>query len=170
MNKKKLLGTPYFIWSAIFIIIPLCMVFYYGFTDKSGAFTLENIIAISSPEHAKALYLALGLSLISTLICLLLAYPLAMILCGLNVNQLYRADLHPSHVDEFFAPHPCMADSARKNRRHKQPSFVSSSACPYNHQHPLRHYTRHGLQLFALYGAAYIQRSGKNRPQCDKRC
>ncbi len=87
MNKKKLLGTPYFIWSAIFIIIPLCMVFYYGFTDKSGAFTLENIIAISSPEHAKALYLALGLSLISTLICLLLAYPLAMILCGLNVNQ-----------------------------------------------------------------------------------
>lgn len=87
MNKKKLLGTPYFIWSALFIIIPLCMVFYYGLTDKSGAFTLENIIAISTPEHAKALYLALGLSLISTLICLILAYPLAMILSSMNVNQ-----------------------------------------------------------------------------------
>lgn len=87
MNKKKLLGTPYFVWSVLFIIIPLCMVFYYGLTDKIGAFTLENIIAISKPEHAKALYLALGLSLISTLICLILAYPLAMILSSMNVNQ-----------------------------------------------------------------------------------
>lgn len=87
MNKKKLLGTPYFIWSALFIIIPLCMVFYYGFTDKGGAFTLENIIAVCAPEHAKALYLALGLSLIATLFCLILAYPLAMILSGMKVNQ-----------------------------------------------------------------------------------
>lgn len=87
MNKKKLLGTPYFIWSAMFIVIPLCMVFYYGLTDKSGAFTLENITAIASPEHSKALFLALVLSLIATVICLLLAYPLAMILCRMNVNQ-----------------------------------------------------------------------------------
>ena len=87
MNKKKLLGTPYFIWSAMFIVIPLCMVFYYGLTDKNGAFTLENITAIASPEHSKALFLALVLSLIATIICLLLAYPLAMILCRMNVNQ-----------------------------------------------------------------------------------
>lgn len=87
MNRKKLLGTPYYIWSAMFIIIPLCMVFYYGLTDKNGAFTLENITAMALAEHAKALWLALGLSLISTLICLLLAYPLALILTGLKVNQ-----------------------------------------------------------------------------------
>lgn len=87
MNKKKLLGTPYFIWSALFIVIPLCMVFYYGLTDKSGAFTIENIISITTQEHSKALILALLLSLIATIICLLLAYPLAMILCKMNVNQ-----------------------------------------------------------------------------------
>ena len=87
MNKKKLLGAPYFFWSAMFIIIPLCMIFYYGLTDKSGAFTLENILAIASAEHAKALWLALLLSLAATLLCLLLAYPLAMILCNMNVNQ-----------------------------------------------------------------------------------
>ncbi len=80
--KKKLLGTPYFIWSAIFILVPLGMVFYYGLTDRTGSFTLENVLAISTPEHAKALGIALLLSLIATLICLLLAYPLAMILCG----------------------------------------------------------------------------------------
>ena len=82
MNKKKLLGTPYFIWSALFILIPLGIVFYYGLTDEKGALTLKNIMAISSPGHAKSLWIALRLSFVSTLICLLLAYPLAMILSG----------------------------------------------------------------------------------------
>lgn len=85
--KKKLLGTPYFLWSFIFILIPLGMVFYYGLTDRSGAFTLNNIISITTAEHAKALWLALLLSLIATVLCLLLAYPLAMILCNIGVNQ-----------------------------------------------------------------------------------
>lgn len=89
-NRKlagRLLSTPYLIWSVIFIIVPLCMVFYYGLTDKSGAFTFENVVAIMSAEHAKALWISLGLSLISTFICFLLAYPLAMILANMNVNQ-----------------------------------------------------------------------------------
>ncbi len=85
--KKKLLGTPYFLWSIVFILIPLGMVFYYGLTDRSGAFTLDNIISITTAEHAKALWLALLLSLIATALCLLLAYPLAMILCNMGVNQ-----------------------------------------------------------------------------------
>lgn len=85
--KKKLLGTPYFLWSLIFILIPLGMVFYYGLTDRSGAFTLNNIISITTAEHAKALWLALLLSLIATVLCLLLDYPLAMILCNMGVNQ-----------------------------------------------------------------------------------
>lgn len=85
--NKKLLSLPFLFWSALFIIVPIGMVFYYGLTDKSGAFTLENIFAIATPEHSKALWEALKLSLISTVICFLLAYPLAMILCNLNVNQ-----------------------------------------------------------------------------------
>ena len=85
--SRRLLSSPYLAWAAIFIIVPLCMVFYYGFTDKTGAFTVENVTAILSAEHAKALWLSLGLSFISTLICFLLAYPLAMILAHMNVNQ-----------------------------------------------------------------------------------
>lgn len=85
--KKKLLGTPYFLWSIVFILIPLGMVFYYGLTDRTGAFTLDNIISITTAEHAKALWLALLLSLIATVLCLLLAYPLAIILSNMGVNQ-----------------------------------------------------------------------------------
>ena len=85
--NKKLLSLPFIFWSTMFVIVPLCMVFYYGLTDKSGAFTLDNILAIATAEHSKALWEALKLSVISTVICLLLAYPLAMILCNMNVNQ-----------------------------------------------------------------------------------
>ncbi len=86
MSKKWLAG-PYLIWMAGFIIIPLLLIVYYGLTDKNGMFTLANIISITTPEHIKALYLALKLSLISTVICLLLAYPLAMILRYRNIGQ-----------------------------------------------------------------------------------
>ena len=85
-NKQKLLATPYFFWAVAFII-PILMEFYYGFIDSAGHFTMQNILAIASPEHSKALFLSIRLSLVSTLICLLLAYPLAMILANKSVNQ-----------------------------------------------------------------------------------
>ena len=84
---KRLLAGPYLFWSVSFIIIPLLMIFYYGLTDKDGAFTLLNIAKITTPENLKALGLALLLSFVSTVICLLLAYPLAMILSNLGVIQ-----------------------------------------------------------------------------------
>ena len=80
MKNRKLLAGPYLFWSVSFIIIPLLMIFYYGLTDKEGTFTWSNIAMMASPENLKALGLALLLSLVSTLICLVLAYPLAMIL------------------------------------------------------------------------------------------
>ena len=86
-NKKKYLAGPYLFWSVSFTIIPLLMIFYYGLTDADGAFTFANIAEITTPENLKALGLALLLSLISTLICLILAYPLAMILANSNVNH-----------------------------------------------------------------------------------
>ncbi len=85
--SKKLLSIPYLFWSALFIIVPICMVFFYGLTDKSGAFTLENIMAIATPEHSKALWEAIKLSVISTVICLILAYPLAMLLRNMSTGQ-----------------------------------------------------------------------------------
>lgn len=63
------------------------MIVYYGLTDKEGTFTLWNLAQITTPENLKALGLALLLSFVSTLICLLLAYPLAMILSEQAVNQ-----------------------------------------------------------------------------------
>ena len=86
-NRKNLLAAPYSVWAIGFIVIPLVLVIYYAFTDKTGSFTLDNIIAITESTNLKALGLSVLLSFISTIICLLLAYPLAMILSALGVNQ-----------------------------------------------------------------------------------
>ncbi len=83
----KWLAMPFTVWGILFILIPLFMIFYYGFTDADKQFTLTNITAIAKPEHLKALGLSILLSLIATVICLVLAYPLAMILSRLGVNQ-----------------------------------------------------------------------------------
>lgn len=77
---KQYLAGPYLIWMIGFTIIPLFLIAWYGLTDSTGAFTLKNVISIATAQHSKALFLSLGLSLLSTIICLLLAYPLAMIL------------------------------------------------------------------------------------------
>ena len=86
-NRKKLLAGPYLFWSVSFIIIPLFMILYYGLTNSKNEFTLSNLAKITTPENLKALGLALLLSLISTVICLILAYPLAMILASKSMNQ-----------------------------------------------------------------------------------
>ena len=87
LKHRKLLAGPYLFWAVSFVIIPLLMIVYYGLTDKEGHFTFSNLGMMTSQENLKALGLALLLSLISTLICLVLAYPLAMILSEKNMNQ-----------------------------------------------------------------------------------
>lgn len=79
-SYKKYLAAPYIVWMIGFTVIPLMMIFFYGFTDRQGHFTVANVTSIATPEHAKALLLSLLLSFVSTVICLLMAYPLALVL------------------------------------------------------------------------------------------
>lgn len=90
MRKKKnpLLSGPFKVWTIAFTVIPLILIFYYGLTaQEDGRFTLSNILKIATPEYRKALLLSLMLSLISTIICLVMAYPLAMILAGMKLRS-----------------------------------------------------------------------------------
>ena len=73
-------STPFLIWIAIGTVIPLLSIVYYGFSSRHGGMTTENITAVFSHDNFQALGLSLGLSVLSTLICLLIAFPMAMIL------------------------------------------------------------------------------------------
>ena len=101
MSQKKAKNTyraalaPYSVWSFLFVIVPLLFVAYYAFTDNNFAFTTENITRFftatssviqedGSSQEVRTYLLIFGRSLklavISTLVCLLLGYPLAYIM------------------------------------------------------------------------------------------
>ncbi|KAB0578645.1 spermidine/putrescine transport system permease protein [Fusobacterium naviforme] len=84
---RKALSLPYIVWMIGFTVIPLLLIFIFGLTDRSGAFTLKNVLSILEKNHMKALLLSLRLSLISTAICLLLAFPLSMVLRGKKLGS-----------------------------------------------------------------------------------
>lgn len=90
MNGSKhirRLSYPYTVWMAIFVVVPLFIVCFYAFTDRDGGFTWEHVKSIASPAHGKALLLSIKLSLISTVLCFVLALPLSMVIRGLKVSS-----------------------------------------------------------------------------------
>lgn len=78
--SRNLFAAPFLIWAVLFIFCPVVAIAWYGLTDAHGAFTLANISLIAHWEYLKALELSIVLALISTVICLVVAYPLCLIL------------------------------------------------------------------------------------------
>ncbi len=81
---KKLTASPYIVWSAMFIVVPLIFVAYYSLTDASGNFTLEYISDIG--RYKDVMLNSIWLGFIATVISLVLAYPLAYIMARSKAN------------------------------------------------------------------------------------
>lgn len=77
---RNLFLAPFCIWAGIFIFVPLIFMLYYGLTTPEGEFTFGNILMIFQSEFFHSLEMSVLLALISTIVCLLLAYPLCLIL------------------------------------------------------------------------------------------
>lgn len=76
--RSKLISSPYVVWSALFIVAPLIFVVYYSFTNPSGDFTIDNISALS--KYAPTFLRSIWFGIVATVICLLIAFPLAYII------------------------------------------------------------------------------------------
>jgi spermidine/putrescine transport system permease protein len=85
--KQQFLAGPYLVWIIGFIVLPLVMILCYAFTDGNGSLTTQYITAIASETNRKAIGLSLELGIICTIICLVLAYPLAMILNNMQIKN-----------------------------------------------------------------------------------
>ena len=85
--KQQFLTGPYLIWIIGFIVLPMVMILYYAFTNSDGGFTFEYIAAITSATNLSAIGLSLKLGIICTVICLVLSYPLAMILNNMQIKN-----------------------------------------------------------------------------------
>ena len=81
MKSKKPL-IPYLFWMVAFTVIPMALVIYYAFTGDDGSFSISNFRHIADN---KGVYLeSFGIAFFSTLICLLIAYPLALVMSRMS--------------------------------------------------------------------------------------
>ena len=79
--KNRSLAAPYLVWMVLFTVIPLGIVAYYAFTDSlTGAFTLKNISNLGN--YMPILIKSIWLALISSVICLVIGYPVAYYIAG----------------------------------------------------------------------------------------
>ncbi len=85
---KALKNIPLYVWILMFTIVPLIMILVYAvfeFRPDGVHFTLVHLKnAVTEPLYIQSLLRALKYALISTVICLILGYPLAYILSRLN--------------------------------------------------------------------------------------
>ena len=85
---KRLRAGPYLIWMLLFTVVPLVLLVYNAFTGADGSFTLSNVAAILDPVNGKPFLRSIGMSLLVTGICLVLSFPLALILRKYSSNKI----------------------------------------------------------------------------------
>lgn len=90
-SNSKLALSPFVLWSALFIVIPLLIVFFFGFTvindNGNYIFSLENFFRLIKPQYIKVFVRSLELAFLSTLWCLILGYPVAYIISKMKPSK-----------------------------------------------------------------------------------
>lgn len=88
--SRKQLCIPYAVFLILFVIAPLIVIVYYAFTNGEGKFTFENFTDFfTSTNTLGTLLYSFGLAIVTTLVCLAIAYPTAYILARSNLKKKY---------------------------------------------------------------------------------
>lgn len=88
MNKKSLLSGPYILWTTLFTIVPLVIIFIFSISASSKIGQLSNDFTISrykqffEPIYLDVFFRSIKLSLYSTLLCFIIGYPVAYIIAS----------------------------------------------------------------------------------------
>ncbi len=86
--KRKNLCIPYGVFLVLFIIIPILLIVFYAFTDTNGYFSFESLVNFFTTwTKINVLFVSIFIALLTTLICLLIGYPLAYFLADKKINK-----------------------------------------------------------------------------------
>lgn len=88
--ESKWTARPYILWMMLFVLIPLFLILYFSFTVKTPDGTIlsfQNYKRFFDPLYVDVLWRSIQLAFISTVICFVFAYPLAMILAGKEMSN-----------------------------------------------------------------------------------
>ncbi len=87
---RKSLAIPFALFLILFIIIPILFIIFYAFTDSNGYFTFNAFKEFfTSTTKLNVLLISVLIGLFNTLLCLLIAYPLAYLLSNPKINKSY---------------------------------------------------------------------------------
>lgn len=90
MKRLSLTAIPYAVYAMIFIAAPILLILFYSLfygEDGSFAFTLDHFtrfFSLKDPIYMQVLWRSIRIAFISTLICLLIGYPMAFILSRMS--------------------------------------------------------------------------------------
>ena len=85
--SRKNLGIPYFLFLCLFVIFPLLLIVVYAFTDGNGSLTFANFIDFfTKGSNIYVLFISFALAILTTAICLVIAYPVSYILARTNMK------------------------------------------------------------------------------------
>lgn len=88
--SRKMLGIPYAVFLVFFVIIPMLVILFYAFTDKSMHLSFGNFIQFfSDPTKLSTIVYSLVIAIITTAVCLLIAYPVAYILARSKMKKKF---------------------------------------------------------------------------------
>jgi spermidine/putrescine transport system permease protein len=85
MKLYRTFVQPYLFWMSIFIVVPMLLIVFYAFTTSgndiiSFRFTLDNFLKFSEPIFLRVLLRSLSIAMLTTLISIVLGYPVAYLI------------------------------------------------------------------------------------------
>lgn len=85
--ERRWLVYPYHLWMMLFTVVPLALIFFFAFTEADGwRFTLANIQQAAEKVYLRVLWHSIWMAALSTFLCFLIGYPMAMILAQSRVK------------------------------------------------------------------------------------
>ena len=89
-GSSTLPASPYIVWSTLFIVIPLIIIVFFSFTQETASgysFTLENFKRVVNSQYISVFKRSLILAFESTVLCLILGYPVAYFISKMKSNK-----------------------------------------------------------------------------------
>ena len=116
MKKFSQLAFPYIVWAVLMLVFPMVLIALYSVTDQgntilSFTFTLEHYAKFfTDPDFLLILWRSIVIAVKTTVICLLLGYPIAYYIARSEQKKAECADScdHDSDVDQHAGKNICM--------------------------------------------------------------
>ena len=146
-GSSTLPASHYIVWSTLFIVIPLIIIVFFSFTQETASgysFTLENFKRVLNSQYVSVFRRSLVLAFQSTVLCLILGYPVAYFISKMKSNRrnilimLFIVPMWMNFLLRTYAWLPASASSARSGRKTDPPAAPRAAGRSRNFREPPR--------------------------------